>query len=411
MSGTPSTLRPRARHGDGAARRRTGLVVRLGALCLVAIFAVAVMVSGLDRLAGSSPAAAARLGRPFGARSLIVTAQQAIERQDYKQALSTAQAAVRAAPVEPESTALLGASLLGVGDDAGAQRAFLVAGRLGWRTPLTQFYWMDQALAVEDYRVAVLRLDALLRQNPELVGNASLLGAFENDGPAQSQFVEFLKTEPNWLGAYVHDFGSLDAAAIARRGRVLQALGTRGHPLGCTRIGQLATALFGSGAQAEANSLWQAHCPEQAKSLVGDGSFRYLEVHEAGSPFEWSIIGNSDVSLSTVDGPVPGTHRLVVATTAPFARRIASRAVLLNPGRYTVSWKTDKGTVGTGVVAALSCAPNVDTWSRDVAAMGGGREGMTFDIGNECIARYLSLGILSGSGTVQIGDIDLKRVG
>lgn len=381
----------------------------------VAIAAVAVF-SGLDRASLAQPSLGSHVPAAFAAQARLVSARQLLERQDFPGARDAALLALRAAPVEPESPALLGAALLGLGDADGAERAFLVAGQMGWRTPLTQYYWMQQAVALGDFRVAALRLDAMLRQNPALVTDSALLAPFESQSGGREAFVGMLATQPNWLSDYLANLEGVPPASVLVRQEILMALAGRTGPLGCRRIGTVVSVLVMRGAVLPADALWRRHCPEQAVGLVGDGDFRVLDVQQPSSAFDWSVAGNSDVSLSLADGRRAGTRQLVLASTAPFTRSIVSRLIPLRPGRYVVSWRAEdgEGRDQGRIVASLSChageAPG-DPRPDAGSPAPGGRRAAIFDVDAACPARWLTFGIAPGPGEVRLGEIAIEPAG
>ncbi len=238
---------------------RSGLVV--GALAYAAL----AIGNGLDRLAISTPAAVGHVPSLFAVHALEITDEAELASHPHD-AVNLAERLVARAPIEPSSTALLGASRAASGDDSGADRAFRVAGQLGWRTPVTQSYWLFAALAAGDTRVAAQRLDALLRMRPDLLARPETLTPFESDAAGRDALFERLTTRPPWLAAYA---GATDPATpaglIARRLPVLTMLAERGIVLGCSSIAQGLGQLLSAGLTSEAATLRRSHCPEPAR--------------------------------------------------------------------------------------------------------------------------------------------------
>ena len=240
--------------------RNRHLLLRIG-VTAGALFYVALAIgNGLDRLAPSRPAVASHVPALFAINALEVAGEAAL-RNDPHAAVKVAEKLVARAPIEPFSTALLGASRAAIGDDAGADRAFRVAGQLGWRIPLTQSYWAAAALAVGDTRIAAQHLDALLRQRPELLRLPETLAPFESDATGQTALVDQLVTRPPWLDWYDGAIDPVPAAIMARRVPVLMVLGDRGVVLGCTAIAPAVNQLAAAGLASAAAALRRRHCP------------------------------------------------------------------------------------------------------------------------------------------------------
>jgi hypothetical protein len=243
--------------------RDTGRWRRAAVIAGALAYAALAIGNGLDRLAYALPGAARHIPAPFAVNALEVVGEAAL-RNDPDAALVLAQRLVAAAPIEPSSTALLGASRAAVGDDDGAMRAFRVAGQLGWRIPLTQSYWLDQALAAGDLPVAARRLDALLRIQPQRLRIPATLAPFESDPAAQAALVDRLATRPPWLNWYTGEIDPVPADVLARRVPALVMLADRGIVLGCTAIAPAMRQLLGAGQAAPAEALRHRHCPAAA---------------------------------------------------------------------------------------------------------------------------------------------------
>ncbi len=239
--------------------------LRAGATVGALIYAALAIGNGLDRLALTRPGAVSDVPEIFATNALGV-AGEADLRSDPRAANRLAERLVGRAPIEPFSTALLGASRAASGGDAGADRAFRVAGQLGWRIPLTQSYWLAAALASGDARIAAQHLDALLRQRPDLLSLPETVAPFESNAAARNALVDRLATRPPWLDGYA---GAMDpapaATMIIRRMPVLKMLGDRGIILGCVVIAPAVSQLAAAGLTAEVEALRGQHCPSQAE--------------------------------------------------------------------------------------------------------------------------------------------------
>lgn len=227
------------------------------------VYAALAIGSGMDRLAVARPRLANHVPTWFAADALQISGAGDLSRNP-RAALEHAEWLVARAPIEPSSSALLGAARHAMGDDAGADRAFRVSGQLGWRVPLTQSFLLGAALDAGDLPVAAQRLDALLRLQPHLLNIPAVLAPFEQDDTARAALVERLVTRPPWLGWYTGELLPTPADALARRVPSLMMLGDRGIKLGCEAIAPAVRELAGAGLAAQAEALRRRHCSGRA---------------------------------------------------------------------------------------------------------------------------------------------------
>lgn len=386
--------------------------VQRAAICAFAVVAALVVTfSGFDRASSSQPRLARFVPAPFAAQSLIDRANRQLESLDYTGAQHTAELAVLSGPIEPESTGILGSARLANGDATGAERAFLVAGHFGWRAPVTQYYWMQRALALGDYRVASLRLDAMLRQDPHLVSNRDLLDPLESSPEGRTALAQRLIPDPVWLPPYAQTVWDLPAEVVSRRAAVLDAVARAGKPLGCQDAGPMVTALVKFGQPQQALQLWREHCPGSGQTMLADGDFARLQVHDVFSPFDWQVIGDSDVSLSLADAD-RGRRDVVLASSAPFPRKILSQLAVLGAGNYRLSWaaRTDAGAPSPRIAAAVSCRPDGRDWLPARYDAGSRRYISEFALDGQCQAYWVGFAILPGSESLRLGRISLQRL-
>lgn len=369
------------------------------------------MANGLDREAKANPRLAGHVPQAFGANAQIVLGRERLAAEDFAGARLHAEAAVRLAPIEPDSAALLGAAKAGLQDLSGAERAFLVAGRLGWRVPMTQFYWMERALDVGDERVAALRLDAILRADPGLVSSRALLAPFEASEAGREALAGQMQAGPVWLERYSGDTYGLTEAEATARADVLGRLARIGRPLGCTAAGALTRRLAGLGNIALAHGFWRQQCPGRSESLLADRNFQDLQVSQSASPFDWTVIGDSDVSL-TVDGGGSGSgqRRLLLANSASFTRKVLTQLTLPRPGNYRLSWSVSDagGAPSNRIVATVSCTPDSHDWLAASLDPASKRFFVDLAVDGSCPGWWVGFALLPGSETVSFGAIDFQ---
>ena len=379
--------------------------------CLV--FAVLAIGSALDRETYFRPATSPTVPSVLAVQATIEQSQRELVAGNLAQAGRLADQAVRLAPVEPASTALLGATRLALGDSAGADRAFRIAGQFGWRMPLTQIYWMNQALASGDQRVAALRLDALLRQDPTLVGDRSLMAPLEATPAGRGALVDRLQGRPGWLTDYANSVYQLPADVSLLRAEVFTELARRGQILGCIGAGPLTRNLVEQGLPQQAYTLWLAHCPDHGPGLIADPAFAHLDVHQSNSQFEWSIVGDSDVSVNLEPDAQGGASHLVLASSASFARKVLVQLVMAPPGTYRVSWRarTPDGHPTNRVIATLSCAADGHDWLPATLDPASGRSVASVRVDGQCPGSWLGFALQPGPDSVTLDWVALDKIG
>ena len=268
-----------------------GLLVAAAVLLSLAYVGL-VLGNGLDRLSETRPELANEIPSLFASEALRIAGAQALSDGNARSTAMIGEKALRDAPTDPQSAAMLGAGLLGSGNLAKADQAFQVAGRLGWRVPITQSYWMSKALAVSNYQLAALRLDALARQQPALILERELLDPMERNPAGRTALIQRLALHPEWLPAYVSGSASSPADVMLQRSDVLEEAARKGLVLGCGSIAPTIARLIELNLRDEADRLSRAHCPVQEPKPISakctdDGHFnvgRSCVVSAGGTP-------------------------------------------------------------------------------------------------------------------------------
>jgi hypothetical protein len=255
-------------------------------------------------------------------------------RQNPSAALDDARAAVASDPVDPDATALLGAALLQSGEFDAAAEAFRIAARFGWRNLATQGYWYQAALDAGDYKVAADRADAILRAHPRLAEGAELLRPMEEDPAGQAVLAERLEGGPGWLETYLAPAADAPAETIARRYGVLSLVDPTRRRFGCSAVGPFAAALVEQGRRPDAQSLWNAHCPEHRVTgyLADPGFAEVMTSAEGNFPLSWKLLPSGDVSIQIIEDQHDRSLR--VANSASSSRMIMRQLTAFPPGLY-----------------------------------------------------------------------------
>lgn len=319
--------------------------------------------------------------------------------------------AVRRSPVDPSSSALLASARLALDDPAGAQRAFRVAGQMGWRVPFTQAYWMQQAIAAGNLTVAATRMDALLRQHPWVLGQPSVLAPLEGNPAGRQAIASRLMAAPTWLSTYAFSVEGLSAEVISERAQVLQLLAARGVRVGCEMAAPPTTRLVDTGRVAEALTLWRSQCPEAGTAIPADPDFANLRISGARSYFEWDLLGSADVGVVIVPGSKAPAQQLEIHNGSSFTRPILRQLIVPAPGHHRLSWQatTTDGKPSNRVLVELGCrtgpvqklVPTAEgpLWYADVV------------IDNACPVHVLTVSVLPGPDDLRLGSIRLEPAG
>lgn len=391
-----------------AARRWVYLIAGLASLG----YAGLAIGSGLDRMSQRAPQLSYAVPGPFAVRALRSRASLELSNGQAQAALNNAAAAVRTAPLDPASTALLGAARLQTGDTAGAERAFRIAGQLGWRNPYTQSYWFERALRIGDYRVAAMRLDAILRQSPKLLDERKLMDPIEGTAAGRAALAERILTNPNWLQAYVARLDSVPRAVLSLRALVLAEVSARKAVLGCEAVGPLVERLVIETAALEAAALWRQHCPGADQAIVFDGNFAAAKLDQVRSQFAWTFIGRSDTNVLLEPRDKAAGKWVAIETSSPRARQFARQMVLAAPGRYRLSWKAldDADKPSDLVVGSISCSMDPREWAPANFNPAAQVWTSDFQIDRTCGTWWLNMGVSGKAGSARMSDVSLRPV-
>jgi len=383
------------------ARRNRATAVRATLTVALIGYAGLALGNGLDRLTAQAPPLERLVPRPFRAEAERAAARQAAVRDQPQAFLAHARAAVAADPVDPGSASLLGGALLLRGDNRGAEQAFRVSARFGWRDIPTQAYWYEAALEAREMEPAVDRLDALLRAQPQLPSVDLLLGRLEASTAGRAVLERRLAQRPPWLANYL-EVGGKDAPLIERRASVLMDMARQGTRLGCHSVGGFVGAALAAGARRAAEQVWLAHCPgAHAAAGIADPAFEQVGNAQT-SPFGWQTLPAGDVAIEAA-GPGQG-GRLQVSNGSSVSRLVLMQPVALEPGRYRVSIMTVPGRVGV----SLGCNGVPPLPSRDAGDVAA--SGQVVEV-PACARQAFGVWLRPGAEAVELGRLSLQRIG
>lgn len=395
-----------------AGARRRPATKALIILALV-IFAGLALVSGFDRQSKLDPRLAGWVPDLFADEALRVRGAALLAQGKAVDARQVGALAIANSPLDPQSSAILGAGRLASGDRVGAERAFRIAGQLGWRVPLTQTYWMGQALTAGDYQVAALRLDALLRQQPGLLGQQQLLDPLERNPAGRAAMIERLALNPPWLRNYTHDVATVPALPMLQRAELLTELTQRLGPLGCTMIQPSSDRLAELGLIAEGRSLWRAHCLKAGTGLLGDSGLDMIDLNNGAGAFGWSVYGDSELQITVSPREPSRGNKISVDGNAGFTRLFLSQLLVLVPGNYALSWQAvdSVGQPSSRALASLGCSGDPPHWQAAVLDPASKRWSVAVNAVPGCRGYVLAFGARNKPGAFSIDQVKLEPAG
>lgn len=391
---------------DGAA---SALPLRLrqatAAIGLV-VFAIAVLLSGTDRHSREFPNSPSLVGWPYDTGAARARAITAFVQSGPKSAIGMAGRAILSDPISAQPISLLGRSQLYAKQAQEAQRTFEVAGQLGWRDPMTQIYWLDQAVQTNDLKVAAERLDALLRQNPRDENRDRFLAIVSATPEGRAALAQRLKARPTWTEVYASDVSDLPPDQLSQRVDTMARAGK--GVWDCPTAAIFTQKLIDATMFPEAQSVWRENCATSS-SLVFDGGFDQLDTTRAKPGFDWQLSGRGDVDVrATSDGS--GNRRLDIEVIAAQTLPVLTQLIVLSPGTYELSWRVPDTapTAANGLSMSLSCKWGFaeaehgvqDPRSKD-------RYVQTFTVDNACPARRLVIW-LAPRAPIHLDDIVLR---
>ena len=346
----------------------SSLAARGAVVALVLAYAVSVWGSGFDRLAETRPVAS----QPMVSRLVPALFRNAAHRADAARAMAQgkpdiARAAALAAldhdPLHRQPAALLGAALLAQNDFTAAEQAFRVAANMGWRDPMTQAYWYDAAIRQRDYGRAAQRVDAILRANPRVPALDDLVQPMTQTATGRAALAQQMAADPAWLDGYLNAPVRLDDEIMTARSGMIAAAGAAGLKLGCERPTHFTADLLRRGLRAEAQAIWQAHCPHRvASGGLLNGRFDNAASESGAAPFGWQRRGSGDVDMRFVPAK-GGGQAAKISNSGAISRVFLTQAISLEPGRYLLraDVTAQNGPVSGQVAASAACGGAVIT--------------------------------------------------
>lgn len=326
------------------------VMVALCALWLVLIRGYA------DYLARPLPARALALDRNQP-EALVRTAESALREGKVDQAEAYARQALRRHPLEGRALRILGATAELRGDRASARALMAAAAASTPRDSATQFWLAINALADRDLETALIKLDRLVRFEPELQNDVfPILATVATNPVGAPAIARFLAAEAPWRARFTEGL-IRQAFAVDDLTRLFRMIEQAGGQLSPSEVDQLAQRLWASGDWRRLRvMLAREPGAEATPALVQDGGFDGIG---RGPFFGWAVrrVPGADTWIGAGSGD--GRSALHVSF---HDRRVAyahvQQALLLDPGRYSLRAQARLANLRTarGLRWVLNCA-------------------------------------------------------
>lgn len=344
----------------------------------------------------------------FKSQAYRQDARHALAARDNNAALAAAWKAVKKAPIEPGSAALLGATYFAADQPDRAFEAFKVARQFGWRDFTTQAYWIGAGLAFSDSQAVARHLDALMRVAPDQPGTRDVLIRLESTDKGGAALFTRLVERPGWLDAYARSAADLQPAQFATRLGLLEKLKANGVSASCQPVSDALNALaYRQNRFADAYRLWVAVCQRDAGTTVSNGAFD-RPVAPWNTPFDWQIASAGGVFADVVQGELVGSN------DNPLPAAIATQYVMMPTGRVRLSWtaRAERDGQDLGRSVTLACPGGLDlALGKPGAHVGDDAFALEFVVPEGCSPQQLRVQAAREQGEVRFDAIALSASG
>lgn len=332
-----------------------GMLNRLGkaaAACGLFVLAMAAVLSGTDRVSREFPYSPSFSGWPYDTGASRAKAILAFVQTGPRSAYGYTHRAILSDPLSVQNVSILGRLQLYSGQPTNARKTFEVAGQLGWRDPMSQIYWLDQAMQLGDLKVAAERLDALLRQAPDSGNRDKFLAVVSASPEGRAALAERLKLSPVWAEPYLTSV-DIPPAQLSQRVDVARRVGRRIWT--CAQTAPITQKLVDAKMLDQAQSIWRQNCIS-AGTLVYDGGFDALDTTRATRGFDWQLSGRGDVAVRSI-ADQSGNRLMELEVESAQTQSVLKQLVVLKPGNYRLTWRTPDTSARSamGLSVSLSC--------------------------------------------------------
>ncbi|WDF72854.1 hypothetical protein [Novosphingobium sp. KACC 22771] len=335
----------------------------------------------------------------------------AVGRGDSGAAVAYGRESVALVPLDPRRLGLYATALTRKGEGEKAYEVFLTAGKMGWRDPITQYFWMQTAMGLNDGAVAALRLDGMLRTWPSFTTQADLTAPFEVNQQFGDALIARIKLQPEWARDYVASTRLLEGTRLADRLDLLHRLAASGTKVGCAQIAQVVEPMARNGLVNEAYGLWRDHCDDKPAGLLMDGNFEaYNPDYEETVPFRWRVPASGDLNVED-QREKAGGKLLAMRNVSPIPMVAASQIAMVRSGDYRISWlaKDEDGKPSHAIAPQLWCSDANEIVPSNVTALPGGRWQADLRVADECKAWILQFTLQPTPKPVIFGSVSLTK--
>ncbi|MGN6500221.1 MAG: hypothetical protein ACTHKM_08735, partial [Tsuneonella sp.] len=280
-------------------------------------------------------------------------------------------------------------------------KAFRVAGQLGWRDVPTQLSWMQVSIATGDWDIAAERADAVLRLDPKQADDPRIVGPFEDNPKGRAALIARMASNPPWVAAYLRPSPDTPVDRLEKRAVVLSEMTGAAKP-SCDLAAPFAARLAAAHQVAQAFAIWRRNCPAAGAALIRDPSFAAADAAPT-VPFEWRLVSSGSVTVT----PADDGKGLAIATRASFPREFARQLLVLRPGAYRLSWREQGSSPAAAarIITSEGCYPT--DGNRLSASAEGERTSVRFAADPRCDGLWLTLLVAPGSADLRVSDVRL----
>lgn len=287
-----------------------------------------------------SPAAAIAL-KPGDGLALVKNSDEDIQRRpnrEFKKSEAAAAAlSLVARPLNAGALRLLGSYSETQGNVSGSSAAMLLADRVSRRDMLSQLWLIERSVSNDDVIDAIRHYHAALSVHPELGGTLfPVLSKALSFGEVRNALRPYIISEASWMPAF------MAAASTQAEVRDLDAFATPAAWRLADERYQAATAtiihrLASAGKVQSALNLAAKIAPGIRQQDMADFGFTDATRDPRLGRLSWTL-SQADGVNSSIDG----NGGLTVALTPPFSGEIATRDVVVEPGRrYQLSHRVE----------------------------------------------------------------------
>lgn len=379
----------------------------LGTAALAGLVLVTV-IAMTDRVGASvMPSGPLSAGK---ARGVFAAANSA---GDSDTSLAAGERMVRWAPVVRGSLSAYGVALGTAGYPDRAAEVLRAASSLGWRDEVAQAYASTQALVNGEVDLAAFRMEALLRSAPESQLTRQTLAQIMLDDGARLALARRMGEGVEWPANVLIGLRDRPAEEIAATAVLLaeaRQFGFRADD----RVARWETFAIYEENPRLAWALWLALNGEGglARSGLWDDTFAVADKVGSGTsaPFEWRRATSTSANVNV--GEVDGKPRVEVIGGGFSAQDISRQAIVLEPGRYVMSWSASSRIEGRPDLhlSAVCVTPNGSMTLGPIVPTEG-KFGRLLEVGADCEVVQARIFAPSGDTTMRwLSDVQIASV-